>query len=176
MGDALGQPVVLDATVLSNFASSDAVDWLVDLLNRPTAVPAVRAELDRGYEHGHEFLADAIDEFDDGIPLVEGREAEDPPLLDAAEVRDRLDAGEAESLLCTVELDGTLATDDLAARRLATAYDVPVTGSVGLLVAGVERDVLEVTTANDWLEIWRTTRGYYAPVDRIEDVLDATDG
>ena len=47
-----------------------------------------------------------------------------------------------------------------------------MTGSVGLLVLGIKRDLLDVTTANEWLDTWRTKRGYYAPVERVENVLD----
>ena len=90
---------------------------------------------------------------------------------DTADLRARLDPGEAESLVGAIAHDGMLATDDLAARRLAADIDVPVTGSVGLLVLGLRRNALDVETANAWLETWRNERGYYAPVERIEDVL-----
>lgn len=42
------QPVFLDATVLSNFASSDAVGFLETVLDSPVVVPAVRDEIERG--------------------------------------------------------------------------------------------------------------------------------
>lgn len=170
MDGAPAQPVVLDATVLSNFASSDAIDWLVELLDRPVVVPAVRTELERGRDHGHRFLAEAIEPLGDDVPIVEERG--NPTPSDPSEIRERLDTGEAESLVCTLTRDGTLATDDIAARRLAKSHGVPVTGSVGLLVAGVERGLLDIQMANEWLTIWRSQRGYYAPVDRMEEVLD----
>lgn len=47
-----------------------------------------------------------------------------------------------------------------------------MTGTIGLLVLGVERGVLDVPTANARLETWRTERGYYAPVERLEAVLE----
>jgi predicted nucleic acid-binding protein len=171
MTDGFAVPVVLDATVLSNFASSGSVDWLVELLDRPATTPAVRSELERGRDCGYDFLADAVESVDDEISVLDaltGRSAIDP-----AEVRKRLDPGEAESLVRAIEHGGTLATDDLAARTLAGEHDVPVTGSIGLLVAGVERDALDVSSANEWLRTWRTERSYHAPVDSIEAALDA---
>lgn len=69
-----------------------------------------------------------------------------------------------------------LATDDLAARDAAGEQGVPVTGSVGLLVLGIDRDALDVATADEWLSTWRSERGYYAPVDRFEEVLEVGDG
>jgi hypothetical protein len=77
----LTQPLVLDATVLSDFASSGSVEWMSTLVERPVTVPAVRTELRREREHGHRFLDSAT------------------------------------------EHDGTLATDDLPARRLAADVD-----------------------------------------------------
>lgn len=90
------QPVVLDTTVVSNFASTDSISFLAAVLESPVVVPAVR------------------------------------------DIRDRLDHGEAESLLGAIEHRGTLATDDLAARKAADQRDVPVTRSIGLLALGVE--------------------------------------
>jgi len=52
------------------------------------------------------------------------------------------------------------------------AGGVPVTGSVGLLVLGVERGAIASETADDWLDGWREHRGYYAPVESVKELLD----
>ena len=161
------QPVVLDATVLSNFASTGTVDVLVDMLDRPTTVPAVQTELERGYARDYDFLDDALARIGDDITLLGVEELSSG----AAAIRDRLDSGEAEALLGAMAHEGTLATDDLAAREMATERGVPVTGSVGLLVVGIRRGEIDASTANQWLDNWRATRGYYAPVERIEEIL-----
>lgn len=168
MSEDVVQPVVLDATVLSNFASSGTVEKLVVILDRPVAVPTVREELERGYEQEYGFLGTALDHLGDGIDLLEVTERDEDTV---SEIRRRLDAGEAESLLGAIEYSGMLATDDLAARTLAAGYEIPVTGSIGILGLGVRRSILDVEEANEWLGIWQERRGYYAPVDRIQDVL-----
>lgn len=175
MAAALAQPVVLDATVLSNYASSGSVGWLIELLSQPVVVPAVRDELEAGQAHGHAFLAAAIELLGDDLSLLDVTDDPQEGLPERSVLRAELDPGEADSLRCAIAHDGTLATDDLAARRLAGKHDVPVTGSVGLLVVGIERGVIDVTTANEWLDTWRAERGYYAPVERVEDALDDTD-
>jgi len=38
----------LDATVVSNFASTDGIGFLTTLLESPVVVPAVRDEIERG--------------------------------------------------------------------------------------------------------------------------------
>jgi predicted nucleic acid-binding protein len=65
-----------------------------------------------------------------------------------------------------------VATDDLAARQVAKNREIPVTGSIGLLVLGVERERIDSETADNWLDAWRKHRGYYAPVESVEELLD----
>lgn len=169
MSDDVVQPVCLDATVLSNFASSAATDQLVTILERPVTVSAVQTELERDRSQGYDVLEDALDHLGGEIEVVDVRTTDSETVTG---VRERLDAGEAASLRCAIDRDGTLATDDLAARRLASVQGVPVTGSVGILVLGIRRDVIEIERANEWLTTWREVRGYFSPVDRIEEALE----
>lgn len=163
------QPVILDATVLSNFASADGISLLTTVLESPVVVPAVRDELERGLDAGHEYLDTVVDALEDDLPVQSTESDSDPQ-----EIRDRLDPGEAQSLLVAIEHGGTLATDDLAARKAADRRDVPVTGSIGLLVLSVESGHLDRGTADEWLDTWREQRGYYAPVESVSEILDDT--
>lgn len=160
-------PLVLDATVVSNFASSGSVSFLVRLHESTVVTPAVRDEITRGLQLEYGYLKSAVDAFGDTLPV---RSVPRDELL--AELRERLDAGEAESLRAAIEHGGTIATDDLAARRIAKDRDQPVIGSIGLLVLGIRRDHIDQETADRWLDIWRNERDYYAPVDSVGDVLD----
>jgi hypothetical protein len=56
MSEGLAQPVVLDTTVISNFAASGSLDTLFQTLERPVVVSTVQNELSRGASYGHEFL------------------------------------------------------------------------------------------------------------------------
>jgi predicted nucleic acid-binding protein len=160
------QPIFLDATVCSNFASTDGVDLLVELLDAPAVTPEVRGEIEAGLKADHDYLRDAVAAFDETLPirgsLIDGDHA----------ILSELDTGEAATLLAAIEHGGTVATDDLAARRAAKERDVPVTGSIGLLVLAVEQELIDVATADDWLNRWRAERGYYAPVDSVRELLD----
>lgn len=161
------RPCFLDATVLSNFASTSAIGWLVGLLERPPVVPAVRNVLEAGRGFGHEFLEEALEAIATDIELVEVTGDADLETL-----RERLDPGESESVRVAIESGGALATDDSAARAVARDRGVDVTGSVGLLVLGIEREMLDVETADRWLETWRWERSYYSPVERISEALE----
>ena len=167
MPDRYPQPVFLDATVISNSASTNSIEFLVDVLEVPVVTPAVRDEIEQGVDFGHEYLTSAVEAFDDKLTV-----SNVPPETGRMSLGKRLDPGETEALRGAFERDGTLATDDLAARRLATELDVPVTGSVGLLVLGIKREHIDSETADEWLDIWRTERGYYAPVESVSELLD----
>lgn len=49
-------PTVLDTTVLSNFASTDAMPILTASLPRPETVPAVESDVEKGLREGYTFL------------------------------------------------------------------------------------------------------------------------
>jgi len=104
----------LDATVVSNFASTDGIGFLTTLLESPVVVPPVREEIERGERAGYEYLGVAVDALGESLPIREV-----PSDADDSEICDRLDAGDAESILGVLAHGGTVATDDLAARRVA---------------------------------------------------------
>lgn len=159
------RPVVLDTTVLSNFASTDSIDWIVELLERPIVVAAVRDELRRGVKAGHHYLKRSTDAIGEGIELVDPEEY--PPFH-----KGELDVGERESLAVAVAEDGVLATDDLAAREIARIHGHPITGSIGVLVFGIEKGRIDVETADRWLTTWLAKRSFHSPVDSVREVLD----
>jgi len=129
--------------------------------------PPVRDEIGQGVDFGYEYLTSAVKAFDEGLPVSDA-----PPETSGVKLRERLDPGETKALRGAAERDGTIATDDLAARRLAAELDVPVTGSIGLLVLGIKRKHIDSETADEWLETWRNERGYYAPVQSVTELLD----
>ena len=170
MSEPFSRPVILDATVLSNYASTDSVTWLATILDDPQAVPAVRTELKQGREVGYAYLEQAIDVLESGrIGIAET--APEQLQQDYPEVQTRLDPGEAEALVAAHTAGGTLVTDDGPARTLAADYDVALTGSIGLLVRGVVLEELTVERADEWLTTWIEERNYYAPVDSVTAAL-----
>lgn len=170
MSEALVRPVVLDATVLSNYASTDSVSWLTTTLDGLQTVPAVQTELEQGRKVGYTYLENALTVLESGeITIAEN--APEQLRTDYPELQDRLDAGEAEAFVAALTAGGTLVTDDGAARTLADDYGVTLTGSIGLLVRGVVRGAVTVETADDWLTTWIDERNYYAPVNSVTTVL-----
>ncbi|ELY88605.1 hypothetical protein [Natrinema altunense] len=170
MSESFSLPVILDATVSSNFASTESVTWLTAVLENLTTVPAIEWELQRGIENGYPYLENALEAIRTGqIPLEKSVTEQ----LEQAypTIRDQLDPGEAEAFVVADRTDGTLVTDDGAARNPASTYEINLTGSIGLLVRGVVRDNLTVETADSWFTTWVDECDYYAPVESVSDVL-----
>lgn len=181
MSKNISRKTVLDATVLSNYATSDSIEYLIDILSRPLTVSAVNEELQHGYDDGYEFLENALDYM-----IFEGSKALNDPNYNRQnynsilisnvsvkrdEIKRKLEAGEAEALYYALLYGGVLATDDGDARELAREYDVSVTGSLGLLVKGIKQEEVTVSVANEWLSEWQST-GYYSPVDDVRELSD----
>lgn len=162
MANELRSPVVLDATVLSNLAVTDDLDLLGTLPARCVTVPAVTDELRAGVEAGYDHLERAIDATDEIA-------VEEKP---GKNIRDTLDKGETYALSAAQQRTGTLATDDLPARELATERDIELTGSVGILVRLVVHNELSVDEADAILGQWITDARYRSPVESVSEVLD----
>ena len=162
MANELRSPVVLDATVLSKFAVTDDLDLLGMLPARFVTVEAVTDELRAGIDAGYGRLGRAIGATD--VITVEGSPGSD--------VLDELDSGESYALYATQEQAGTLATDDLPARELATERGIELTGSVGILVRLVLHDELTVDDADAILERWIEDARYRSPIKSVSEILE----
>lgn len=166
MTTAPDRTTVFDTSVLSNFAHIDRVGLLADL-PRPATVGVVRAELESGHET-HPYLARALAVLDDPIPVCRpssrAKEIE-------AELLETLDPGEAQVLAVAAATEGTAVTDDGDARTCASNRDIPVTGSIGLLVRFVEDCQLSADTADDYLERWIDEAGFRSPARTIGSFL-----
>jgi predicted nucleic acid-binding protein len=163
---------IFDATVLSNFASC------IELLEtryrgRSYITVEIGDELRRGVKAGYAYLE----------PVLRGIESVNPDgwlrvlvPTSAAEQRLRsefdylLDPGEASCLALAISRGLTFATDDLAARKLAVERDVPLTGTLGILIALVRDDALSLADANAMLAAM-IQRRYRSPVDRLDELI-----
>jgi predicted nucleic acid-binding protein len=147
MGDVVErvvQPVLVDNTVLTNFALVDRAKLVTQLW--PTAActtPSVLDEYRFGAAHGL-VPADAWAEL-----TVVKMTREETTL--AANFPTRLGAGERSCLAVAICRGGLLASDDLDARRIAQQQNVPVTGTIGILTVCVRRDHLSREEANNLL-------------------------
>jgi predicted nucleic acid-binding protein len=130
-------------------------------------------EIQRGLQAGYAYLAAVRDCL---VPMttggwlpVQALESREEQVL-YADLSASLGAGEASCLAVSVARSLTLATDDLAARRIANQRRVQLTGTLGILIRAVREGCLSLPTANGILTEMLARR-YRSPVHRLDDLL-----
>ena len=156
--------VLLDNTVLTNLALVNRVDLVIRFWGGAACTTAsVIAEYQIGVQSGL-LPADAWA----GLPVLTC--TEDETAFEAS-LPPRLGAGERTCLAVAVRRHGLLVTDDLDARNAAREHHVPVTGTVGVLVACVRQGHLSRQQANALL-LDMTAAGFRSPVTDLGQLLN----
>lgn len=154
--------VVMDTTILSNFAHVERVELLGILFAHSALMaPTVRRELLSGETGGH-------------IPACDWNWVETAILTPeeedvAASYLRVLDAGEAECLALAVKRSATLISDDFAARRLAQAMGIHVSGTLGVLLRLIHDNQITLQEA-DALLARMIQKGYRSPVTSLGQI------
>jgi predicted nucleic acid-binding protein len=165
---------IFDTTVLSNFAAAGRLE-LLEARYRDMAITTIEVvdELRRGVKAGYIYLESVLQQVESINP---GGWLRVSVLESTAEYHWRtefdevLGPGEASCLALAISRSLTLATDDLAARRLAQGREVLLTGTCGILIALVRNDALSLAEANAMLaEMIR--RGYRSPVGNLDELV-----
>ena len=154
--------VILDTTVLSNFAHIQRPDLLQSALGGHAATTvAVLAELRAGVTLGWVPRCDWS--WLTIVSLTDEEQAQ------AAHYISILDAGECECLAIANARGWVFASDDLAARRLAQQAGVAVSGTLGALQKLVAMQLLTRDEADALLTVM-IARGYRAPVRALSEL------
>jgi predicted nucleic acid-binding protein len=165
---------IFDTTVLSNLAAVGRLD-LLEKRYRKVAYTTVEVsdELRRGLQAGYGYLESALRQIqsispDGWLRIVSPESAAEHRLRGEFDLL--LDSGEASCLALAISRGLILVTDDLAARQLAHEKDVPLTGTVGILLALVRDGLLALPEANAMLAKM-IERRYRSPVERLDELL-----
>jgi predicted nucleic acid-binding protein len=160
----MSRPVVLDNTVLSNFAAVRRADLVLRLWGEAVCTtPAAFAEYEAGVAGGM-LSKDAWA----GLSILTLSEEETGF---AAGLSSRLGAGERTCLAVARHRQGLLVSDDLDARKVARQFGVSTTGTIGILVVCVQHDLLSRDEANALL-MDLVAAGYRSPIDSVDFLLD----
>jgi predicted nucleic acid-binding protein len=155
--------VLLDNTVLTNFALVNRPDLVLDLWGSGSATTsAVMTE----YQAGVTSRGLPADIWDPLLQLTPNSVEKDF----AESLSPKLGSGERASLAIAVHRKGILACDDAEARREAKRFSLPITGSIGILVLNVRQGRLTLAEANALLEEM-IALGYRSPVPTLDDLL-----
>ncbi|HYU36198.1 MAG TPA: DUF3368 domain-containing protein [Thermoanaerobaculia bacterium] len=157
--------ILADTTVLSNFAQVGRQDLLQQAFPRLSTPRAVREELSAGERLGRVPRGDWS-----WLALIELSETED---LRAADLERYLQAGEAACLAVAEARGGLVLTDDRAARRLASALNLRISGTIGALVRLVHREIISLPQGEALLAAMME-RGYRSPVGSLLEMYPST--
>ena len=154
--------VLVDNTVLSNFALVNRIELLAEALgNQVTTTPQVIGEFVEGVARGRlpETKLDWLKVTD----LESEEETHFQTLLT------RVNVGEAACLTVAAKRNGRILTDDRDARKLAAQLKIPVSGTIGILLRLVQIDALALDEANEIL-VQMIFKGYRSPVQNLEEL------
>jgi predicted nucleic acid-binding protein len=155
--------VLLDNTVLTNFALVNRPDLVLDLWGSGSATTlAVMTE----YQAGVTSRGLPADIWDPLLQLTPNSVEQDF----AERLPPKLGSGERSCLAIAVHRQGLFACDDAEARREAQRVGLTVTGSIGILVLNVRQGRLIRTEANVLLDEM-IVLGYRSPVSTLDDLL-----
>lgn len=155
---------LLDTTILSNFAHVQRPELVRAVLGgAATTTPTVLAELRQGEASGYVPQVDW--RWFPVLTLTAGEQALTADYLAV------LEAGEAECLAVVVTRQARFFSDDLAARRMAQASRVALSGTIGLLLTLVRRENLTVAEADRLLAAMKQ-QGYRAPAVSLRAYLE----
>ena len=158
------RPVLLDNTVLTNLALVNRADLVTRLWGTAAGTtPAAMTEYQVGAQSGL-LPPDAWA----NLPALTLTEEE---TRCATSLPPRLGTGERACLAVAVHRQGLLVTDDLDARNAAREQHVPVTGTLGVLVACVRQGHLSRQQANALLSDM-IAAGFRSPVTDLSQLLD----
>lgn len=162
--------IILDTCVLSNFALSRSLFIIQSCYNHKAYITSfVRTEILKGLQKGYKELSEIKRALSDGwlieTPLKSAKEKE---LFEVLAVS--LGIGESSSIAVAKNRGLTFASDDSTARREASLLNVPLTGSVGILVRAVNMKIISLQRGDSILAKMKE-HGFYAPVTSLRELI-----
>ncbi|AAB91131.1 DUF3368 domain-containing protein [Archaeoglobus fulgidus] len=153
--------VLVDNTVLSNFAKVGRVDLLSKAFEKLFVTEQVKEEFEFGVKRG------VLPALPRNFEILRLEEYE----LDIYNsLRTNLGKGEASCLAIAKNRKIPLLTDDFDARKVANILGVPVSGTVGVLARCVEKNLISKDEGNQILKEM-IAKGFYSPISDLDEIL-----
>ncbi len=162
--------IVVDTCVLSNFALSRSLFILQSCYSRQVYITSfVMAEILKGLLKGHKGLSDIKKALSEGW-LIETsmKNIKERTLFETLSAS--LGSGESSCIAVAKNRGLTFASDDLVARREAILLNIPLTGTVGILVKAINRNVITLQRGETILADMKK-HGFYAPVFFLNELV-----
>ena len=165
-------PVIANTTIISNFASLEALNLLQHCWPDLHISEQVFTEIQTGLEQGYTFYA-GIERIlfpltEDGWLKLTSMQTE-AERIQYGKLLGKLHHGEASCLAIAHEGNWKFLTDDKAARRAGKRLQIPISGTLGSLVRLIKQEQLLFDEAEDMLKKF-IADGYYAPVTSLKEI------
>jgi predicted nucleic acid-binding protein len=158
--------VIFDTVVISNFAKAGQLELLRNMYPATACCSGfVVAEVLRCLRQGHVELDQLVQLLIDGWPRQDDL-ATPAERQHYARISVSLGDGESSCLALAKERGYVFACDDRLARSEATRLQIPLTGTIGILIKAVRIGLIDLKKANSVLKRM-VVAGFYAPVKRI---------
>lgn len=155
--------VVLDNTILTNFALVDRADLILDLWGKGCATTT--AVIDE-YQAGIASRGLPAQSWDNLTRLT----LQPVEKAFANKLPPQLGSGERSCIAVAVHRQGLFVCDDAKARHEAQRHGVTVTGTIGILVLNVHQGNLTPAKGNTILADMMA-QGYRSPVTTLDDLI-----
>jgi len=165
--------VISNTTVLSNFCEIGALDMLRQLYRELFVTTEVLQEIRDGLDEGYTFYLEVARLLDPVAPagwLRLTSLAYDEEVELFAKMPNRLHQGEAACLAIAQNRRWVLLTDDRSARRYALTHDIHLSGTLGCLALGVQRQLWTLQEGNDRL-FKMIEAGFFSPLSDLAELV-----
>ncbi len=168
--------VIVNTTVMSNFARVGQAGLLCSLFTQVFITVEVFDEIRSGLDSGYHFYAGIEEQVyplnkSGWLHLVAALSNEE--LLTLQQLPAKLHRGEASSLAVAAHRHWLFLTDDRDARIEAQRLTVRVSGTVGCLLLAVKRGLCSSDDGNAWLRRMMAEGGYRSPVKDLSALLSS---
>lgn len=154
--------ILLDNTVLSNFAQAEIVSAVFSLWGDQVCTTM---EVIKEYQAGTLSVGLPKSVWKD-LKIV--RQTEEEKIF-GSKLSAGLGAGERSCLAVAHARGAIFATDDLFARETAKKHNILVIGTIGILIECVTKNILARTKAQKALDLM-ITNGYRSPIEDISNL------
>lgn len=169
-------PVIVNTTVISNFAAIGQLDRLRELFGRIHIPPAVYDEIEAGAQEGYRYYAGIESLVAPWSPVgwIEIAPVNTPEEMAALKrLPSNLHSGEAACLVLAKYRGWLFLSDDRAARVQAARWRIRLSGTLGCLARLVRKDLVSVETANRYLQQMQANN-YRSPITDLRTILSTS--
>jgi len=164
--------VIANTSTLSNFASVGQLELLQSRFETLYISEQVFDEIQSGLIQGYDFyrnLDQQIFPFSDTgwLHLITLETVEE--LMTFHRLLSNLHSGEASCLSIAYHRKWLFLSDDKAARQMGQTMDIPISGTLGVLLSLLKQKKLSLIEADNVLQ-QMVHKGYYSPVTSLSEI------